>query len=289
MRTNRIIGVCAVLSWVALLVLRTGEEPRIVEAVDWVYASSVPSAASGPFLVDFSADWCSVCRELKLTTFRSDDFANFIQSRGLTPVRLSEHNLGRLEFWKQAEALGVGGIPALVVVDRSGRASSPIYGVLSVEQLRWRINRAFARMQQALHWRKPMRGGNPARDQDQAVIVREFSDWRYLEHDDRHDWRRTPTAAFADWASEHLVLVGDDYGLHMAGVDAYRKWSVTDVPTLVILDTDGHELGRFEGYDAVLKAPGHLSRLATDAGIALPEPPVPYAIGAEASPEVRED
>ena len=66
------------------------------------------------------------------------------------------------------------------------------------------------------------------------------------------------TAAFQEYAAKNVVLVELDYPNKKAQTDALKKanaalkdqYKIDGFPTLVVLDKDGKEIGRQEGYAA---------------------------------------
>jgi thiol:disulfide interchange protein len=258
----------------AQIVLRLSPEPAAAEIVAWEPYSALGSPPyAQPVLLEFSADWCPPCRRMQVTTFRDPAFASLI-ARGLRPVRVESTDE---EFFLAMTRYGVGDLPALVLIDLDGRFTRVARGVVDAASLEWRVDRGIERLRRALFWNEP---SFLDREKRRRPTVLAFQSAQYLDVRRRTDWREHPSAAFAAWCTAHLDLVEADLiDHHGEGAELYRRWNVGSVPTLVVLDAAGREVGRFEGTERVRAAPGEIARLARESGIEIPDAPRPYARG----------
>ena len=74
----------------AQITLRSQDAPPPQELVRWAEPSTIGEAPhEQPLLLEFTADWCPPCREMKLSTFRDPAFLDLLARRRLRPVRHS--------------------------------------------------------------------------------------------------------------------------------------------------------------------------------------------------------
>lgn len=119
-RTLGWVAVIALILVVAWFVDIRGSGP---DAVPWVgYDEAVEAAAEAdkPMLLNFTADWCGPCQEMKRSVYSQDHVADAITER-FVPVKvdLTSPSEGDVEA-ELAEAFGIRSIPSLVVLDSRG-------------------------------------------------------------------------------------------------------------------------------------------------------------------------
>jgi thiol-disulfide isomerase/thioredoxin len=269
-----IVGLCLVVSLGAAQgVLRSRGAPPVEELVAWE-----PFEALGdpPYdrrvLLEFSAEWCVPCRRMQVTTFRDPDFVALLEEYDLRPMRV-EYVAGQdLEFNRLMRSYLVEGLPGMVLIDRDGRLAPPILGLKGTRELELDIQDAIRDLSERLFWNDP---SYTARDGRLRVLI--FDRFWLLPSAERRDWRVSPTADFARWCEDHVDLVGDRFRLPPPGAAYYASHGIRSIPTLILLDPEGAELGRFIGADAIEAAPGEIARIAREHGHDLPDPPKPYA------------
>lgn len=255
--------------------LRSQDAPPVEELVPWQpYESLGEPPHDRKILLDFAADWCAPCRRMQMTTFRDPRFVEWLEARGLRPVRFEETSGNWSEFQAARARYGINGLPALVVLREDGKPSTPIVGLRTRDDLLWALRRALEDLQTDLRWHQPgFRGsGDPAR-----ITVLNFGRSYLLGREDRDDWRTFPSEEFRDWADRHLDLVSDP-GHPVRGRSYYRQHGIHSVPTIILLGPDGEEIGRFEGAAAIAVSPGAIARIAREAGLRIPDPPEPFSI-----------
>jgi hypothetical protein len=169
---------------------------------------------------------------------------------------------------------GVDELPALVLVGRDGHHGPPIEGARDLDELAWVLPRAKEGLDKSLFWRKLDAPHPPGK-----LTVLAFGSQWLLPKSGRTDWREFPSPDFAEWAATHLDLVGGNFDSRKIGMAHYKTHGIREVPTLVVVDSDGRELGRFVGFDAVQDSPERIARLAREHGLEVPDPPQPYATG----------
>jgi len=103
-----------------------------------------------------------------------------------------------------------------------------------------------------------------------------FNRWRYLDPPVlKRRWLQDPAPDFVRWANQYLLPARIRRGRHLASVAEYKKYGVTEVPTVIVFGTDGEEIARFEGAPEVDQAPAELARIAREQGYEIPDPPSP--------------
>jgi thiol:disulfide interchange protein len=131
---GRGIGIVIVLVGVAAVV-GTSLLRRSHEVVPWRTDLDAALAESGhtgkPALLDFSAEWCGPCQEMRRTTWSDPAVAKALQ--GYIPVQI---NVDAHSDW--AGKFGVMGIPHLTLIDPNGTVLKTQEGALSSDQfLEW--------------------------------------------------------------------------------------------------------------------------------------------------------
>jgi thioredoxin-like negative regulator of GroEL len=259
-----LIGVILVALPLAVHVgLRRTSPPAIEETVAW---SSLSSVGQPPYptelLLDFSADWCAPCREMKLTTFRDPEFPELLREFDLTAVRIEDKAQGpSAEFETIMSRFRVRSLPALVWVAKDGTPKRILHGRKSTSDVRWVLETQGARSAE-LSWQQP----------DAALVgagrleVRLFDKWFMLPPESR-GWLRSPRQEFVDWASNACLFIADDFGRWSIGRsrEYYREFNIRHVPTVVVT-RNGAEVARFEGSMEVDSVPEALSRLVPSLG-----------------------
>lgn len=277
-RTIYVIGTVVVLALgAAQAVLRSRGAPQVEERVPWEpYDTLGQPPYDRPVLLEFSADWCLPCRRMQVTTFRDPEFVALLEQQRLRPVRLEETPETVLEFRRIMRSYHVTGLPAMVVIREDGRFSPPIMGATRTEEMDRLLTQAFRSLDQQLFWNAPAFAdtGIPGR-----LTVMNFDNVWYLPRETRNDWRETPTADFAMWCERHVDLVADVFARFPDGSEHFRRWGIRSAPTLLVLDDDGSVVARFEGADAVARAPAEIARIARELGLDVPDPPRPYSSG----------
>jgi thiol:disulfide interchange protein len=129
-----LFAVLAVAAAIAILV-STSWLRRAHEVIPWqtdFQAARLESQKTGkPILLDFSADWCGPCQEMRRTTWSDTRVADSLRS--FIPVQVNIDNNSQL-----ASQFEVRGIPHLVVVNAKGDITKKSEGAMSPEEfLEW--------------------------------------------------------------------------------------------------------------------------------------------------------
>jgi thiol:disulfide interchange protein len=129
-----LFAVLAVAAALAILV-STSWLRRAHEVIPWqtdFQAARLESQKTGkPILLDFSADWCGPCQEMRRTTWSDNHVADAL--RNFIPVQVNVDNNSQL-----ASQFEVRGIPHLVVVNPGGGIVKMTEGALRPEDfLEW--------------------------------------------------------------------------------------------------------------------------------------------------------
>lgn len=266
-------AVAATLFALGQFVLRAGDAPPPQELVRWESWSSVGEAPhEGPLLLEFTATWCPPCREMKLSTFRDPAFLDLLAERGLRPVRIETSSRMDPEFLELCERYRVRALPALVIVHADGTHLTPIHGKKTADEIAWEFDRQERVLLKNMNWYGP-KEDLPA--SDAGLVLRNFDNWIYLPADRRRDWRYSKDPAFVSWANDNLTLVSDKFGLRdgKRARDYYTAHRIDAVPTMIITDSNGRELRRFEGPDEVAEVPAAYAQLVRERGLDLSDPP----------------
>ena len=166
-------------------------------------------------------------------------------------------------------------LPALVIVHPDGTHLAPIHGKKTVDEIAWELDRQERVLLKNLKWYGPKEALPSAADE---LVLRSFDSWIHLPADQRRDWRHSSEKDFVRWANDHLVLVSDKFPLREGkrARDYYQQHRVSVVPTVIVTDSAGRELKRFEGPDEVAQVPSAFARLARERGHELEEPPAAF-------------
>ena len=255
------------------LYMRSQEAPPVDELIAWEkYEELGPPPYERPILLEFSAEWCMPCRRMQVTVFRDPRFAEILKRWNLRPVRVQEEDYTEFEMRELLAKYKTSAYPTLIVVATDGRYER-VPATLDTTDLGWEIERTVALFESKLFWNI---GDSVGRSPGGKIQVLNFDTLWYLPVESRSNWLERPSPEFAAWSAANLELYGDRFRHHLDGVEHYRRFGVTVDPTLVVLDSVGREIGRFEGMRAVQEAPGKIAELARERGFDIPDPPTPY-------------
>ncbi len=229
------------LATIGYFSLASPPEPR--EGIEWLTVETAAArGATRPRLLHFTADWCGPCREMRRTTFRDRNLANFVNER-FVPVRFEERK--RIKSSEMEDAMrryGVDSFPTLVVLDAEGRVKARIEGLRPPENLRHELEQALGRPNVArVEWCGP---DSPVLKEQDLPRVYFFSDGYGTTLSDSIERAfRSPQLA-AEFAGQFLfVEVPTWYRPHTI----YNRFAVNAIPTIVVVDSDEVQLARLVG------------------------------------------
>jgi thiol:disulfide interchange protein len=106
------------------------------DLVPWNHSFDAVVGQGKPILVDFTADWCPPCQELKRTVFSRNDVASAIEA-GFWPLKVDLTNPGEAEN-ALAQRFEVTAIPTLILLRSDGTVIKKHTGVMGADQfLAW--------------------------------------------------------------------------------------------------------------------------------------------------------
>ncbi|MFC1683034.1 cytochrome c biogenesis protein CcdA [Candidatus Zixiibacteriota bacterium] len=122
LRLVRILVVAGFLIWGAYSAY-AALRPGAGEGLEWTSVSSMAridqARASGkPVIMDFTASWCTACRELEHKTFTDERVRSAAGDFVLLQVDFSKEDA---DLKKIREQLGIRGLPTIIFLDRSGQ------------------------------------------------------------------------------------------------------------------------------------------------------------------------
>jgi len=128
MNRNWKVAGTVLLGFLAVAVASLVMRPLAGHAVDFTRALAQSQKTGKPVLVDFWADWCGPCQEMRRTTWKDARVRRAMNDYVFLEVDV-DHNE------KLAGQYGVNAIPHIAVLDSQGRVIKASDGYLSADDL----------------------------------------------------------------------------------------------------------------------------------------------------------
>jgi thiol:disulfide interchange protein len=95
------------------------EQKKIVKKISWLFnieeGQKIASTKKQHLLVDFSTDYCSLCKHLEAKLFENDIVAKYLDSSFVNLYI----NLSKAENQKWQAQLNIKGVPTIIVLDEN--------------------------------------------------------------------------------------------------------------------------------------------------------------------------
>jgi len=117
-KTAVAIGAVVIATAMIGNLLKQGPEVAWQPYSDQLLAES--KSAGRPVIIDFSADWCSPCREMDTVTFRHPDVVRQTE-RHFTPIKVDVTQGGNPVHERLLQEYNVKGVPTIVFLNAQGR------------------------------------------------------------------------------------------------------------------------------------------------------------------------
>jgi thiol:disulfide interchange protein DsbD len=98
---------------------KPGAPKPVVWNTDESKARQLAANEKKPMLIDFTAEWCAACKELEKNTFTTEKF--WKAAERFIALRIDGTDEDNPTFDKNSKAYGVQGLPAIVILDSSGK------------------------------------------------------------------------------------------------------------------------------------------------------------------------
>ena len=231
-------------SALVVVLLSIVELPDPPERVVWLAPDAVEATASlEPRFIEFSADWCEPCRQMKRKTFCDTTVAARINER-FVAVRHEERGGKTPEAMEAAKKrYGVESFPTIVIVDHRDRTLAFIEGYRSAEALLSELDTL-----ERNGWRRPVCWYSPGADRlaDDPLPRLYFFE---------SGWGCPPCRETEKTLTTHPL--GTDFAEKFAYVRVsggyreveklYPRMAVRSIPAIVITTRDGTVLERLVG------------------------------------------
>lgn len=140
-----VLVLAALAAVLALSWLTRPPRERVPWRKDFAAASAEARQAGKPLLVDFTADWCGPCQQMRRTTWSDPDVERAI--RNYVPVQVDIDRNQRL-----ASSYGISAIPHLLVLDPDGKLLNETEGAMGPSEfVTWLNSKAANSQTQPAH------------------------------------------------------------------------------------------------------------------------------------------
>lgn len=139
MNTNRLVWIAVAvvaLGYAAFAVGRGGSgggTDRVPWGHDVREAAAAAEQSGRPLLLNFTADWCPPCQEMKRSVYSDEAVAAWMGEHAV-PVKVDLTSPGG-PAQDLAETFGVSSIPTLVMFDRDGKPAARVTGYVDRDDL----------------------------------------------------------------------------------------------------------------------------------------------------------